>query len=109
MQKTSCHRLITTQVTLRSLTDAIQAELAANHPEFELTVDEMPSLDEVYPKLGQEKAGDPFEPYPQEATWGPVTDIVMYLHSSGSSGFPKAIPQSRLTLTHWAAFRKFNK
>jgi acyl-CoA synthetase (AMP-forming)/AMP-acid ligase II len=107
LQKTSCHRLITTPVTLRALVDGVQAELAANDPNFQLVVEDIPSLDEVYPKLGKEKTDDPFEPYPQPTIRPPLTDVLLYLHSSGSTGFPKAIPQTYQNMTHWADARKF--
>ena len=86
--------------------DGVKAEFAASDPEFKLTIEEMPSLNEVYPKLGRERVDDPFKPYPQPTTRPPMTDIVLYLHSSGSTGLPKAIPQTHQTLAQWAAFRK---
>ncbi|KAF8219495.1 putative aminoadipate reductase [Tricholoma matsutake] len=103
LQKTSCHRLITTEATLRDLIDGIRAELAANDPEFVLVIEDVPSIHELYPKLGHEKTDDPFERYPQPTTRPPIADVVVYLHSSGSTGFPKAIPQTHQSLAHWAA------
>jgi acyl-CoA synthetase (AMP-forming)/AMP-acid ligase II len=107
LRKTSCHRLITTQVTLRSLIDGIKSELAEHEPYFELHIDEIPSLAEIYPKLGKEKPSDSFEPYPP-TTRPPMSDIAIYIHSSGSTGFPKAIPQTHEIMVHWAAFRQSN-
>jgi acyl-coenzyme A synthetase/AMP-(fatty) acid ligase len=95
-------------VTLRALVDGIQAELAANDPNFGLIVEDIPPLDAIYPKLGKEKADDPFEQYPQPAIRPPMTDVLLYLHSSGSTGFPKAIPQTYQILTYWSTSRKFS-
>ncbi|KAF8054252.1 putative aminoadipate reductase [Lyophyllum atratum] len=104
LQKTSCHRLITTQTTLRTLLSGVQAELASSDPAFPLQIEEIPSLAEIYPKLGRETAQDPFERYPPPATRPPLSDTAMILHSSGSTGFPKAISQTHLIISHWAAF-----
>ncbi|RDB20739.1 Non-canonical non-ribosomal peptide synthetase FUB8 [Hypsizygus marmoreus] len=104
LKKTSCHRLITTTVTLKSLVDGVKSELSTEDPTFELIVEDIPSLAELYPKIGKETVDDAFEPYPQYTVRPPMTDVAIYLHSSGSTGFPKAIPQTHLILTHWAAF-----
>ncbi|KZT19307.1 hypothetical protein NEOLEDRAFT_976969 [Neolentinus lepideus HHB14362 ss-1] len=34
-----------------------------------------------------------------------MDDICMYLHSSGSTGFPKAIPQMNKAILDWCSFR----
>lgn len=108
LKKTNCHRLVTTQVTLKSLVDGVRDELATNEPGFDLDINEIPSLDEIYPKLGKETVEHPFKEYPAPATRQPVTDIAAYLHSSGSTGFPKPIPQTYETFIGWASFRKFS-
>jgi acyl-coenzyme A synthetase/AMP-(fatty) acid ligase len=69
-----------------------------------LSIEEVPLLHEIYPKLGHEKEEDPFEPYPP----GPrpsLDDICIYIHSSGSTSLPKSIPQKFRTLIHWASMR----
>ncbi|KAG6852406.1 hypothetical protein C0991_012301 [Blastosporella zonata] len=104
LKKTSCHRLITTPVTLRTLLDGVKAELAADAPDFELSIEEIPSLAQLYPDLGNETAQDPFERYPAPATRPPMSDLAIILHSSGSTGLPKAIYETHLVLSHWAAF-----
>ncbi|KAG6899436.1 hypothetical protein C0993_010311 [Termitomyces sp. T159_Od127] len=105
LTKTSCHRLITTSTTLSSLLDGVKAELVAD---FDLSIEEIPMLHQIYPKLGTETVHDPFERYPPPATRPPMSDIALYLHSSGSTGFPKAIHQTHLILAHWAAFREYH-
>ncbi|KAG6878934.1 putative NRPS-like protein biosynthetic cluster [Termitomyces sp. T32_za158] len=98
--KTSCHRLITTSATLSSLLDGVKTELAAD---FDLSIEEIPMLYQIYPRLGNETVDDPFERYPPPLMRPHMSDVALYLHSSGSTGFPKAIPQTYLILAHWAA------
>jgi len=104
LKETSCHRLLMTRTTLKPLFDKIQAELASSDPNFALSIEEVPPLLEIYPKLGHENEQDPFEPYPA----GPrpsLDDICIYIHSSGSTGLPKSIPESFRFLIQWGTFR----
>ncbi|KAG6896169.1 putative NRPS-like protein biosynthetic cluster, partial [Termitomyces sp. T32_za158] len=98
--KTSCHRLITTSATLSSLLDGVKTELVAD---FDLSIEEIPMLYQIYPRLGNETVYDPFERYPPPLMRPHMSDVALYLHSSGSTGFPKAVPQTYLILAHWAA------
>jgi acyl-coenzyme A synthetase/AMP-(fatty) acid ligase len=82
------------------------SELAASDPGYELSIEEVPAVETLYPRLGKEKGDDAFEPYPPYTTRPPLSDVAMYLHSSGSTGLPKAIPQTHLILIHWVAFRE---
>ncbi|KIK64285.1 hypothetical protein GYMLUDRAFT_94733 [Collybiopsis luxurians FD-317 M1] len=89
LRDSSAHRILTTYSTLKGLIDEIRSEIETNGP-FELSIEEAPDLQEVYPYLGKEKADDPFcaspQPYyPNDA------EIALYMHSSGSTRFPKAI------------------
>ena len=105
LKETSCHRLLMTTTTLKPLFTKIREELVATDPDFALSIEEVPPLHDIYPKLGHEKEQDFFEPYPT----GPrpsLDDIGTYLHSSGSTGLPKSIPQKHRTLIDWARFRK---
>ncbi|KAH9475986.1 putative NRPS-like protein biosynthetic cluster [Psilocybe cubensis] len=95
LNETSCHRLITTQETLRPLLDEIKAELPS------LVIEEAPPLFDIFPRLGHEKLDDPFEPYSQ----GPrahMDEVAMYIHSSGSTGMPKTIAQTTRILMEWS-------
>ncbi|KAF8174554.1 putative aminoadipate reductase [Pholiota molesta] len=82
----------------------IKADLARDSPGFELEVLEMPPVLEIYPKLGKETAQDPFMAYPKPAVRPDVDDAVLYLHSSGSTGFPKSIKETYKILAQWASF-----
>ncbi|KAL1690001.1 hypothetical protein GGG16DRAFT_103377 [Schizophyllum commune] len=96
MRASNCHRLVATQQTLQTLISGVEKELGARHA---LKVDEMPALNLIYPRLAEEKATDAFEPYP-EALTSPKPEL--YLHSSGSTGFPKAIGHTYASLAGWS-------
>ncbi|KZT20596.1 acetyl-CoA synthetase-like protein [Neolentinus lepideus HHB14362 ss-1] len=98
LQKTSCHRLIATSASLDSLISGIKTELLAI--DYELQIDELPSLYDGFPHLGHETPRDAFMPYPTRANCKP-DDIVLYIHSSGSTGLPKSIPYSNKILLSW--------
>lgn len=104
MKETNCHRLLTTYQTLRPLVDEINNTLKSTEPSFELLVDEVPPLFDIFPKLGKETAEDPFVEYPTGPRL-PLDDVLLYLHSSGSTGFPKTITQTFRTMLHWAGMR----
>lgn len=106
MRKTGCRRLIATRHSLGTLLDGIRTEFASGVDEpIELEIEEPPALAYAYPKLGKETASTPFVPYPK-ADERPVDDAIMYyLHSSGSTGFPKPIPITYLTAVHWCITR----
>jgi hypothetical protein len=53
-----------------------------DHP-YELSVEEIPLLGQLYPHLGHETTEDAFVPYPDPTTRTSFDDIAMYLHSSG--------------------------
>ncbi|KAJ7496484.1 putative aminoadipate reductase, partial [Mycena latifolia] len=94
LRGTGSHRLLTTKGSLAHLVDAVAAEASAQSPPYEVSIEEIPLLGEIYPYLGRERKGDPFESYPGPATRTPLDDVALYLHSSGSTGFPKCIPET---------------
>jgi acyl-CoA synthetase (AMP-forming)/AMP-acid ligase II len=102
LMKTSCHHLLTTRTTLKDLLDGVKVELEATNPSYQLVIEEVPALHDVFPKLGVEANDDPFTPF--KADYKPKLDeIAMYLHSSGSTGLPKAIPLKHQTLLDWTS------
>jgi acyl-CoA synthetase (AMP-forming)/AMP-acid ligase II len=103
LRDTSCHRVLTTRESLKPLLDDIRLHLT--DAPFGLTFEEMPSLPEIFPKLGHEKPSDPFRPYPIGPRPSPE-DILIYFHSSGSTGFPKTVAQVSQTILHWASRRE---
>ncbi|TFK74139.1 putative aminoadipate reductase [Pluteus cervinus] len=103
LQKTSCHRLITTQSTLKPLLDGIKSQIAEMQPSFRLQIDEAPNVLSIYPELGGKVDEDPLPLWPHPAVRPKDEDICFYLHSSGSTGFPKPISLPHRNLVQWAA------
>ncbi|KIM36904.1 hypothetical protein M413DRAFT_31301 [Hebeloma cylindrosporum] len=100
LTKTSCHRLLATRTTLKDLLDSVKIKLEVTNSSYELMIEEPPSLRDIFPRLGVETEDDPFTPFRTE--YKPNLDeIAMYVHSSGSTGLPKAIPPKHQTLIHW--------
>lgn len=107
LQKVSSHEILATQHTLSDLIDGIKLEIAKSNPSFELLVRETPSVHDLYPKLGTETISDHFDLYPLPNKRPELLDTTLYLHSSGSTGFPKAIPETHKALMDWALFGDF--
>ncbi|KAH9932151.1 hypothetical protein B0H21DRAFT_699704 [Amylocystis lapponica] len=99
MERTECHRIIS-QPSLAPLTDEVRLVLPAG---YEIQLDTLPALSEVFPSLlSQSDASQTdFKSYPPPLTPPSLSDIVLYIHSSGSAGFPKPIPQTHRTLIQW--------
>ncbi|KAF7296637.1 Aminoadipate reductase [Mycena chlorophos] len=87
LKATNARRVFTTGASLGPLIGALKAQ--------NICVDEMPTLAEMYPFLGCETPDSAFTPYPPPAIPAALEEVACYLHSSGSTGLPKAIP-----LTH---------
>ncbi|KAJ6568452.1 hypothetical protein B0H10DRAFT_2109334 [Mycena sp. CBHHK59/15] len=107
LRKTSCHRLVATCVTLDSLLAAVKQEITQSNADFPITIEEAPSLFQIYPNLGSETSDCAFEPYADDASCPSLDGICMYLHSSGSTGFPKAIPETHRALMQWTTLAPF--
>ena len=73
-----------------SLLSAVKAEL--NEENYALHVDHLPDLEVIYPTLYGKDSNENFSPYPA-GSQPEIDDLAFYLHSSGSTGFPKPIPQ----------------
>lgn len=105
LKEVDCHKLLTTQETLKTLVTELKEELEKiNYP---LTVVEMPPVRDIYPKMGKETKDDPFTEYPKASVRPDLDDVMLYLHSSGSTGFPKSIKETFRIFCNWAYFRKF--
>ncbi|KAG1790286.1 putative aminoadipate reductase [Suillus plorans] len=101
MQKTKCRRLITTRLSLASLIDGVEAGLMSATQTSQLQIDEIPALKHLYPSLVSGTPNEAIVPYPSLGSPSSDNDVLFYLHSSGSTGFPKPIPISNLTAIHW--------
>ncbi|KAF8160222.1 hypothetical protein K438DRAFT_1985842 [Mycena galopus ATCC 62051] len=105
LRASSCHRLIATCTTVESLLGDLNNHISEVDPEFALKVEEVPSLQQVYPNLGAETLDSLFQPYhrlPSEAESEP-DEIALYLHSSGSTRLPRAVGQTHRLLKQWFA------
>ena len=67
-----------------------------------LQIDELLSPSLAYPHLfGEQNQVRNDEPYPPRSPLPDPDDLCFYLHSSGSTGFPKAIPiKHKMTLQY---------
>ena len=101
--KTSAHRLIATRETLSDLMKAVKVEIFAKDPTYELSIEELPALDDIFPRLGHEVEKDLFIPYPAIQIRPDLSEVCLYIHSSGSTGLPKVIPQSHKVQINWAS------
>ncbi|KAJ7146581.1 hypothetical protein C8R44DRAFT_757824, partial [Mycena epipterygia] len=102
LSTTGAHRMLTTNGSLARLVAAVLAESSAKSPPYELSIEEIPLLGKIYPHLGHEMKDDDFTPYPSPATRTALDDAAVYLHSSGSTGFPKCIPETHRNIIHYA-------
>ncbi|KAJ6553072.1 hypothetical protein B0H19DRAFT_1030172, partial [Mycena capillaripes] len=98
LKASSCHRIIATCETLGPLLAGLQKHIAEVDPDFVLEIEEIPLLGQIYPNLGAEKADGSFQPYTTGTSPDSLDDIGLYLHSSGSTGYPKTIGQTHRAL-----------
>ena len=104
LKQTSAHRLIG-QSSLSGLVDATKAAL--DEEGYSLGLDQLPDIHDIFPTLsGGKSTIEPIcEPYPPPSTPRSREDVVLYLHSSGSTGFPTAIPHTDTTILDWCKAR----
>lgn len=101
MKKTNCSRIVTLGHAHKALIDGIRREYEG----AELTVFELPTLRYAFPKLGKEVTADPFTPYPPASKRPDLDSPAIYIHSSGSTGFPKPIAHSHRIQIQWLTRR----
>ncbi|KAJ3537775.1 hypothetical protein NM688_g6625 [Phlebia brevispora] len=97
LKQTSSHRLIS-QPSLSSLVEATRQNLGSEC--YALQVDQIPDLYDTFPSIAPGRTVKPVEPYPA-VTRPPRTNVVLYLHSSGSTGLPKVVPHTDVTILDW--------
>ncbi|KAJ7634662.1 hypothetical protein FB45DRAFT_669383, partial [Roridomyces roridus] len=103
LRASSCHRILATCVTLAPLVAAIKEHVSQVDPDYILDIEEVPLLAQIYPNLGFETPALPFQPYPFNASRSSPDDVELYMHSSGSTGFPRAIAQTHRVLKQWCS------
>lgn len=87
--------------------ESVETELKVTDPEYQLVIKEIPSIAEVFPELSDGPASgkpDVLADYPSQKP--KPDDVALYLHSSGSTGLPKAIAKTHKQLEHIVAFRE---
>lgn len=99
LEKSGCKRVLTTATSLGPLI----AQIKALAPSDALIFDDAPTGAQCYPHLGKETRSEPFTPYPAFQTPLDLDQVLFYLHSSGSTGFPKPVPQTSRTLLGWCS------
>ncbi|KZP05122.1 acetyl-CoA synthetase-like protein, partial [Athelia psychrophila] len=100
LQKSGCHRILTSHASLGALMAQIGALVP---PEHSLSIQEVPTLAQCYPVLGHETAADAFAPYPAPAAPPEMDGEVLILHTSGSTGHPRPIPHTNRAMLGWYA------
>jgi acyl-CoA synthetase (AMP-forming)/AMP-acid ligase II len=92
LDASSCKRIIS-QAVLNPLISQVQKRVESAG--VTLRIDDLPTMQATFPRLyGIEEDGSSNHPYltkQSSPSWGETT---LYLHSSGSTGFPKSIPFS---------------
>ncbi|KAJ6611594.1 acetyl-CoA synthetase-like protein [Mycena sp. CBHHK59/15] len=101
LRASSCHRVIATCFTLGPLLAGLKKHVAEVAPDFVLNIEEIPSLAQLYPNLGAETANVSFQPYETEHSRPSLDEVGLYIHSSGSTGFPRAIAHTQRTIMQW--------
>ncbi|KAH9941064.1 hypothetical protein B0H21DRAFT_811720 [Amylocystis lapponica] len=98
-QKTDCHRIIS-QPTSASLTDETRDFLPSG---YSLEVNMLPEFQDIFPNLGSARDPAAFAPSVYPYSFSPPPEVIMYIHSSGSTGLPKPIPQTRTSVTSFCS------
>ncbi|TCD66635.1 putative NRPS-like protein biosynthetic cluster [Steccherinum ochraceum] len=96
LQKTSCHKLIV-QPSLSGLGTAVQNAMHAQELEFEVI--RLPELHHIFPSLHDNPTVE-VDAYPRGPSAAP-DDVLFIVHSSGSTGHPKPLPQTNRSLLEW--------
>ncbi|KAJ7236051.1 acetyl-CoA synthetase-like protein [Mycena haematopus] len=99
LSTTGSHRVLTTKSSLGALLETV----ATDNAPYELSIEDIPPLGQIYPHLGHESTDHAFVPYPSPTKSISIDNVALYLHSSGSTGFPKSIPETHRTLVQQAS------
>jgi acyl-coenzyme A synthetase/AMP-(fatty) acid ligase len=78
----------------------LKSELGAKG--YSIEYDKLPSLAQIFPRFQTANGtSSVVTPFPARSKALDNQDIVFYLHSSGSTGFPKPIPQRQIAVLEW--------
>ena len=100
LQKTHCHRLVASKFT-DPLSTGVQKALVAKG--YILDLMRLPSIRSIFPGLYSTPPDVTYDatPYPAHVALQKPDDVVLIIHSSGSTGIPKPIPQTHKILLQW--------
>ncbi|TFY54705.1 hypothetical protein EVJ58_g8698 [Rhodofomes roseus] len=102
MERTQCHHIVS-QPAFAGIISEVRSALPSG---YSVQIDEVPSLSSVFPSLAltpPDHVTEP-EPYPSPLQDPVPTSVALYLHSSGSTGHPKPVPQTHEFLRNWCRF-----
>ncbi|KAH9946609.1 hypothetical protein B0H21DRAFT_693457 [Amylocystis lapponica] len=100
LNRSNCHRAVVQPAYIPLVNDARTLLPSSHH----MHIDALPEFADVLPTLSPSVASVPAPApplYPAPAHPPAPTDVLLYLHSSGSTGYPKPIPQTHETLFKW--------
>ncbi|KAI0079020.1 acetyl-CoA synthetase-like protein, partial [Panus rudis PR-1116 ss-1] len=100
LQKTDCHQIVS-QPSLSGLISKVTT--LAKSSGYDVEAENLVPLDMVIPGLAGQNDTE-VEPYPSIASGKELDDVVLYLHSSGSTGFPKPVAQTNRRILQRARF-----
>ncbi|KAL0961449.1 hypothetical protein HGRIS_006394 [Hohenbuehelia grisea] len=111
LERSNSHKLLVTGDCRDTLGHGLLREIAEKSPDLAMKLVDFPSLSDAFPFLARETQRDAFEPYSASTSSSRPSkfDVALYLHSSGSTGLPKAIPIPHATLLNWAAFSQIHE
>jgi acyl-CoA synthetase (AMP-forming)/AMP-acid ligase II len=111
LRSTACHHILATCTTLKDLVAGIQEELLKTDPLYAIQFHEIPSLFQIFPELSDNPRLYELDapvaslPVSSEHRHAELDDVALYLHSSGSTGFPKPIPKTHRNLLEYVLSR----
>lgn len=98
LEKTNCHHIVS-QPAFAPIVSALQARLAEK--QFKVQIIDLPQVHDIFPSLSKATSIERVERFPLSAKPFHKEEIVLYLHSSGSTGHPKPIPQNHAVVLQW--------
>jgi acyl-CoA synthetase (AMP-forming)/AMP-acid ligase II len=103
LEKTSCHRILS-QPVFAPVLSTIKESLGKEG--YVVDYQELPTLEQIFPEYGGHNGDFTVESFPTPREMPSPHDLVLYLHSSGSTGLPKPIVQRQVTVMQWCTSRE---